>query len=167
MQSYFALALAWVQANPVFATVVLWPIVTAIFTALFRHRSPDELARLPKFAQYIVRFVAYTGLDSASLVAMLRGKLFPSARSAKPGTTVLGGVLVFALFATTMGVTAFAFVGCAAAQHGAADTGYTAEQAACAQNGTSRDAIDMCRANVNKKYGVVLDAGAPVDGGGK
>ena len=66
-----------------------------------------------------------------------------------------------------LGFTLGAFQGaCAAAQHGAADTGYAAETTACAQNGASREAIDACRANVNAKYGVVLDGGSP-EGGSK
>jgi hypothetical protein len=86
-------ALTWIQANPAFTALILWPTLTAIFTGIFRHRTPEELARLPRVAQYVVRFIAYTGIDSASLIAMLRGRLFPSA--AKVPTSTIVGMLAF------------------------------------------------------------------------
>jgi len=70
----------WVEAHPVFATVVFWPLVTAILTAVLKPRTPEQYvalaARNPSwfFARWaaFLQLVGATGLDPVKALKILR-----------------------------------------------------------------------------------------------
>ena len=157
--NFFTAALAWCQANPTFTALVLWPIITAIFTAVFRHRTPLELASLPTPLRYVVRVIAYVGFDSASLLAMLRGRMFPTQKPSAPPEPrtpppAILGVLIALMLAFSV-AWAILIVACGPATpspeavNKAAETDYTGRLVLCVQENDARASIDSCRCAVD------------------
>ena len=64
----------WVEAHPVFASMVVWPLITALVTLLFKPRSPEEYAALavnhPRVAQFL-RLVGALGIDLPKVLQVL------------------------------------------------------------------------------------------------
>jgi len=72
--AFFSSIWPWVEAHPVFASVIFWPIVTAIVTWFLKPRSPEEYAALaashPRIAQ-VLRLVGALGLDAPKVLQIL------------------------------------------------------------------------------------------------
>jgi hypothetical protein len=64
--------LAWIQANPTLFTVVAWPAITAIVTAIFKPRTAAEYDKLPHWAASILRIVGALGIDVPALLKGIR-----------------------------------------------------------------------------------------------
>lgn len=63
---------AAIAQHPVLFTLAVWPAFSAIFTMVFRKRSPEELAKYPPRLAALVKFVAAGGVDTPrSLEAIL------------------------------------------------------------------------------------------------
>lgn len=71
---FFRSVWPWVEAHPVFASVVFWPLVTALVTLLFKPRTPEEYAALavnhPRLAQ-LLRLVGALGIDLPKVLQVL------------------------------------------------------------------------------------------------
>lgn len=64
--------LAWVRNNPVFFTLVVWPIITGIVTSIFRKPTAEEYAQMsPRWAAFR-RFIAAIGLDIPKTLETVR-----------------------------------------------------------------------------------------------
>lgn len=72
--AWFSSIWPWVEAHPVFASVIFWPIITAIVTWFLKPRSPEEYAALaanhPRIAQ-VLRLVGALGLDLPKVLQIL------------------------------------------------------------------------------------------------
>lgn len=68
----------WIQQNPVLFTVVLWPLATAIVTALLKPRSPEEYSAMnPRLAAFL-KLLGSLGLDAPNVMNALK-QLFGAA----------------------------------------------------------------------------------------
>jgi len=87
--AFFSSIWPWVEAHPVFASVIFWPIVTAIVTWFLKPRSPEEYAALaashPRIAQ-VLRLVGALGLDAPKVLQILGDmvKRIPKAHGVLP-----------------------------------------------------------------------------------
>ena len=72
---YFNLVLAWIELHPVFFVVIAWPIITMVVNAAFKHRTPEELDKLPVPVAGLLRFLRATGLDAKPALALVWGAL--------------------------------------------------------------------------------------------
>jgi len=53
----------WIAAHPALFVAVLWPIVSAIITTVFRKRTVAELAELPPRVASFLKFTMAFGID--------------------------------------------------------------------------------------------------------
>jgi len=63
-------ALLWIQANPALATLLVY-LSTGVLNAIFKPRTPEEYAKLPKWAAATLKFIAAIGLDPVKVVEAL------------------------------------------------------------------------------------------------
>ncbi len=61
----------WLDTHPELCRLLLWPILTAVFTALFKPRTAEEYARLPPRLAAFLRLVSALGIDAPKLVQSL------------------------------------------------------------------------------------------------
>ena len=62
------IVLDWMAAHPEFMAAIVWPIFTALVTAIFKPRSPEEYAGLhPKIAAGL-KMLAAVGFDAPKVV---------------------------------------------------------------------------------------------------
>lgn len=64
--------LKWIEANPVLFSVVVWPLVTAIITGLFRKRTAEEYAAMPPRVAAFMRFIGAIGFDAPKALETVR-----------------------------------------------------------------------------------------------
>jgi len=62
----------WAVAHPEFMAVVVWPIVTAIVTALFKPKTPEAYAKLPPRLAALLQLIGAIGLDAGKAVSILK-----------------------------------------------------------------------------------------------
>jgi hypothetical protein len=63
-------AIAWLQANPLLATVLVY-LATGVLNALFKPRTPEEYAAMPKWVAAALKFLSAVGFDPVKLVEAL------------------------------------------------------------------------------------------------
>lgn len=88
MSSLFAFA----SAHPALMVAIVWPLLTAVLTAIFKPQTPEQYARLaskhPRLADFW-RFIGAIGLDPVK-AAMVLQQLF-SASAPSSGASTDGG----------------------------------------------------------------------------
>jgi len=80
-------AIAWVEANPLLMTVIMWPLLTALFTALFKPRTPEQYAAIASkdpawfYERWVevLRLVGAIGIDPVKALQIVKNILNPSA----------------------------------------------------------------------------------------
>lgn len=74
---------SWVNANPVLFTVVLWPVVSGLVTALFKSRTPEEYAAMNPRVAAVLKLVGSLGLDVPNMLNALKQVVAGHAASAE------------------------------------------------------------------------------------
>ena len=69
--------LAFVEAHPALFSVLVWPLLTAIITAVFKPRTPEEYDALPPRVAAALKLVAALGLDPVKGLEALKQLLAP------------------------------------------------------------------------------------------
>lgn len=64
--------LDWIERHAVLMSVVIWPLLTAIATALFKPRTPEQYAELPPRLAAFLKLVGAIGLDVPNLLEAVR-----------------------------------------------------------------------------------------------
>lgn len=77
------LILAWVEAHPTTFALVVWPLITAIVTWLFKPRTAADYAKLPPKVAGLLRLIGALGFDVPNVLKALRA-LFGNAPPAPP-----------------------------------------------------------------------------------
>ncbi len=70
--------MTWFQAHPELAAAIVWPVVSAILTALFYPRSEAELEQLSPRVAAMLRAFAAMGVDVPKLVLALKEIFSPT-----------------------------------------------------------------------------------------
>jgi hypothetical protein len=52
----------FLNANPMFYTVFVWPLLSAVFNAIFGKPTPEEIEKRPRWAAF-KRFMSGLGID--------------------------------------------------------------------------------------------------------
>jgi hypothetical protein len=63
-------ALDWLRANPALSVLFAY-LLTGVLTALFKPRTSEEYARMPKWVANGLKFLAAIGLDPVKVVEVL------------------------------------------------------------------------------------------------
>lgn len=72
---YLTLSLDWIELHPVFFALIAWPVLTGVIGTIFKHRTEDELNKLPRPFAWFLRFIRSTGLDLPMATKLLWGAL--------------------------------------------------------------------------------------------
>lgn len=64
--------LDFAESHPVLFSALVWPLITAIVTALFKPRTPEEYAALPPRLAAFLRLIAALGLDPVKAVKIVQ-----------------------------------------------------------------------------------------------
>ncbi len=74
LDAFLAGVWPWVVAHPVFASLIFWPVITALVTWLFKKRTPEEFAEMakesPRKAQFL-RLIGALGIDVPKVLQVL------------------------------------------------------------------------------------------------
>lgn len=63
---------AWGDRHPELMVALVWPIISALFNALFKPRTPEQYAAMHPRVAEALRFVAAVGIDPVKAVDALR-----------------------------------------------------------------------------------------------
>lgn len=70
---------AFIHSHPaLMSSPIVWALATAIITGIFRHRTEEELARLPAPISLALRICSAAGVDSAAVLATFKPKPLPA-----------------------------------------------------------------------------------------
>lgn len=64
--------LDFAESHPVLFSALVWPLLTAMVTALFKPRTPEEYAALPPKLAAFLRLIAALGLDPVKAVKIVQ-----------------------------------------------------------------------------------------------
>jgi len=74
---------SFAQAHPaLMSSPIAWALATAIVTAIFRHRTEEELAKLPAPLAMVLRVCSAAGVDSAAVLGLMKAKAPPAPTTA-------------------------------------------------------------------------------------
>jgi hypothetical protein len=76
--------LAFVEAHPDLVSVVLWPLITALVTALFKPRSPEEYEAMPPRVAAGLKLLAALGVDPVKAVEAVKQLVSGKAEKVEP-----------------------------------------------------------------------------------
>lgn len=167
-----ATASAWIQANPVLFTLIIWPAVTGLITAIARKRTAEEYAAMPPRLAAVLRFIGAVGLDLPKMLQTARlvitggvpadapadvrptGKL-PQDPPSGPGVGLMVLVLAFGLRAQGCGSPRTVPPNAIA---GACVTSRLAASLEC-ERLTTRPDVEACQATARAAHECVTDGG--------
>lgn len=70
----------WIRSNPIFFTLVVWPILTAVFSAVTSKPTEEDFQKRPRWAAF-KSFVSKFGVDSPrtlrAIYTLLTGSPYP------------------------------------------------------------------------------------------
>lgn len=64
--------LDFAESHPALFAALVWPLLTAIVTAMFKPRTPEEYAALPPKLAAFLRLIAALGLDPVKAVKIVQ-----------------------------------------------------------------------------------------------
>lgn len=93
----------WISAHPkLMSSPIVWGLLTATVTAIFRHRTPEELDQLPKAFAFILGIMSSAGLDSRAILSWFRpASDAPNVAASKPPSVPPAAVMCLAAMALT------------------------------------------------------------------
>ncbi len=102
--------LAWVDAHPVFATLILWPIISSLVTLLLKPRSPAEYTAMASRSPVwlwsrltpMLQLVGALGLDPVKALAVLSKVVTGKQNGGPPKPPMPPALLI--LIALTFGI---------------------------------------------------------------
>lgn len=62
----------WIERHAVLMSVVVWPVVTALATALFKPRTPEEYSKLPPRLAAFLKLVGAIGFDVPNMIEAVK-----------------------------------------------------------------------------------------------
>lgn len=58
----------WMVSHPEFMAAIVWPLLTALVTAIFKPRSAEEYSALPPKVAAALKLLAALGLDAPKVI---------------------------------------------------------------------------------------------------
>lgn len=71
----FLFVLAWVELHPVFATLIVWPVVTGLLNFFFKPRTPEQyelIAKISPRLAALLQLIGAAGFDPVKTIATMK-----------------------------------------------------------------------------------------------